>query len=159
VAPPRHEELLPLISEEARAFYGEALVSPAVFGSVARGTASATSDIDLLFVCDPLPDRRRPRVAQFLRLEDRLREREPRFLEVMLSPVIKTPKELQHGSPLLWDMTEDVMVLVDRDRVLERCLDDVRARLRKLGARRVVRDDGWYWILKPGSTFGEVFEI
>ena len=122
----RQEDLIPdIIHEEAVSFYGRALVSLAVFGSVARGTAKPESDIDLLFVCDQLPDGRRPRVAQFLRLEDRLRAREPRFLTVLLSPAIKSPQELLRGSPLLWDMTEDVMILHDWDGFLKRCLDDV----------------------------------
>jgi predicted nucleotidyltransferase len=159
VAAYRQEDLIPLIREEAVSLYGESLVALAVFGSVARGTARPESDIDLLFVCDPLPEGRRPRVAQFLQLEDRLRAREPRFLAVLLSPVIKTPGELLRGSPLLWDMTEDVMILHDRDGFLGRCLDDVRSRLGKLGARRVMRAEGWYWILKADYKAGDVFEI
>jgi predicted nucleotidyltransferase len=154
-----HEQLLPLIRDECVTFYGSALVSLAVFGSVARGTAKPDSDIDLLIIGDPLPDGRRPRTVQFLQLEDRLREREPKFLEMLLSPVMKTPAELRHGSPLLWDMTEEVDILVDRNGFLDRLLDDVRTRLRNLGARRVFREEGWYWILKPDYKVGEVFEI
>ena len=52
-------------SEAWRSLLGARLVSLVLFGSVARGTASQSSDIDLLVVADELPrslaDRRRPR--------------------------------------------------------------------------------------------------
>ncbi len=47
-----------LLAETVRVLqeqYGDRLVSVAVFGSVARGTQRADSDVDLLVVCDPLP--------------------------------------------------------------------------------------------------------
>ena len=140
-------------------FYGGSLVSLAIFGSVARGTVRPDSDIDLLIVCDNLPDGRRPRVAQFLEMEDRLRAKHPAIINVLLSPVIKTRAELEAGSPLLWDMTEEVLILFDRDGRLARCLDGVRERLHKLGAHRVFRAEGWYWVLKADYHHGEVFVI
>ncbi|MCC6622515.1 MAG: nucleotidyltransferase domain-containing protein [Deltaproteobacteria bacterium] len=45
--------------------YGEELVSVVLFGSVARGTAHATSDIDLLIVFRTLPHGHEPRFRRF----------------------------------------------------------------------------------------------
>ena len=155
----RQDSFIEAIRSEMVAFYGTSLVSLAIFGSVARGSARPESDIDLFIVCDNLPDGRRRRVARFLEMEDRLRAKYPAIVKVLLSPVIKTPAELGRGSPLLWDMTEETTILFDREETLARCLDGVRGRLLKLGAHRVFRPEGWYWVLKADYRPGEVFEI
>lgn len=49
---------LDVVERSCEAFYGDRLVSLAVFGSTARGTMRPDSDIDLLLVVDPLPDGR-----------------------------------------------------------------------------------------------------
>ncbi|MEW6611385.1 MAG: nucleotidyltransferase family protein [Pseudomonadota bacterium] len=46
-------------------YYGERLVSLAVFGSVARGTMRPDSDIDCLIVAAPLPRGRMARMREF----------------------------------------------------------------------------------------------
>lgn len=39
-------------------------------------------------------------------------------------------------------------------------LDQLRARMKTLGSRKIVLDDGtYYWLLKPGLRFGEVIEL
>ncbi len=160
---PIYEQLLADVLAAARSHYGPRLRALAVFGSVGRGTPRPDSDIDLLLVADDLPDGRMPRMAEFERVETAVR---PRLVEAgraglnpSLSPVIKTPAEVNAGSPLLLDMTEDARTIFDPDGVLEGALAGLRARLARLGARRVWRGDAWYWDLKPDYRPGEVFEI
>lgn len=43
------------LPEAARQVYGGRLLSLVLFGSVARGTAGPSSDVDLLLVAEPLP--------------------------------------------------------------------------------------------------------
>ena len=76
-----------------------------------------------------------------------------------MSPVFKTPAEIEHGSPLLFDMVEDARILTDRDGYLEAVLGRLRYRLRELGARRIWRGNAWFWDLKPDYKPGEIFEI
>ncbi len=52
-----------IIATSVSAAYGPRLISLAVFGSAARGTARPDSDIDLLIVADPLPRGRMKRIA------------------------------------------------------------------------------------------------
>jgi hypothetical protein len=80
-------------------------------------------------------------------------------IHTTLSPVFKTPEELAYGSPLFLDMTEDVRILHDPDGVLERYLRGLRARLRALGARRIAKGGGYYWLLKPDLKPGEDFTL
>ncbi len=157
------DELLTAVAGACRAHYGTRLVSLAVFGSVGRGTPRPDSDLDLLLIIDPLPDGRMPRVAEFDAIEravvPALDAARGRDVTTRLSPVFRTPSELQLGSPLLLDLTEDARLLVDEGGALARRLEALRARLAVLGAKRIWRANAWYWDLKPDYRPGEVFEL
>lgn len=135
------------------------LVSLVLFGSVARGRASPTSDIDLLLVAEGLPrslaDRRRP----FLEAWERARAKRG-LPHVEWNLVTKSPDEARVRSPLYLDIVEDGLLILDRDGFFAAVLSGMRERMRALGSRRVGLADGsWYWDLKPDFRFGEVVEI
>ena len=56
-------------------------------------------------------------------------------------------------------MVDDPRILYDRERFLERALAGLRARLARLGARRIWRGSAWIWDLKPDYRPGEVFDL
>jgi predicted nucleotidyltransferase len=145
------------------AVYGERLLSAAVFGSVARGTMRPDSDVDLLLVVEHLPNGRMPRMREFeaveRRLEPLLAEAARHGVHTTLSPIFKTPRELEYGSPLFLDMTNEVLILHDRAGILQDYLDRLRARLRALGAQRIDKGGGYYWLLKPDLEPGEDFTL
>ena len=157
------DQILNAVADACRDHYGHRLVSLAVFGSVARGTMRHDSDIDLLVVVDDLPRGRIPRVRDFdlveTAVQEQLDQAEHVGIYTRLSPVIKTPTEVQYGSPLFLDMTLHARMLADRDEFLSRYLDRLRARLHELGAQRVRRGGGYYWILKPGYQPGEEIRL
>jgi predicted nucleotidyltransferase len=158
------KKFLPLLSKEVRSYYGDRLVSFAVFGSVARGRFRPDSDIDCLIVAERLPKGRVSRVSEFQRHIEKQLDRDIRTLHkkgihVLLSPVFKTVEELEKGSPLFLDMVYDVMILYDRENVLKRFLERLKKKLDKLGSRRIVRGNAWYWVLKPDYKFGETIEL
>ena len=160
----RYQELLDRLLAELKATYGRRLVACAVFGSVGRRTPRYGSDIDFLLVVRGLPRGRLNRVEEFLEVETRL---EPALKataaegahNIALSPVFKTPEEVEAGSPLFLDLVEDARILYDPEGFLARYLDRLRARLRALGARRIRRGNAWYWELKPDLKPGEVFSL
>jgi len=90
----RFEELQQILLSEVRSFYQDRLVTLAVFGSTARGTYRFDSDLDILIIADDLPRGRMKRVAQFMRVEEKI---EP-FLSSLredgintyISPIFKT---------------------------------------------------------------------
>jgi predicted nucleotidyltransferase len=139
--------------------YVSRLVSLVIFGSLARGAATPESDIDMLIIAENLPLGRMNRVAVFDRIEEEVREKNPENAHFEISPIFKTPEEVRRGSPLFWDMTDHVIILHDREEFFKNYLVDLKKRLDALGARRVVRGNAWYWILKDHFTPGEVFEI
>ncbi len=155
--------ILDALQEACLAVYGERLRSAAVFGSVARGTMRHDSDIDLLLVVDGLPAGRMARVREFEAVEDRLapllKEAARKGVHTSLSPVFKTREELAQGSPLFLDMTEEVMILEDRDGLLRGYLAQLKARMQALGSRRIQKGGGYYWVLKPDLKPGEDFSL
>jgi len=159
----RYEALLHALLTELEAYYGRRLVACAVFGSVGRGTPRFDSDIDLLLVVRDLPRGRFNRVEEFLpveaRLEPALTGDDPGCLPIALSPVFKSPEEVEAGSPLFLDMVDDARILCDPEGFLAAYLERLRARLRRLGARRVRRGNAWYWELKPDLEPGEIFTL
>jgi len=149
--------------DAARRTYGERLVSFALFGSVARGTARPDSDLDCLLVVEGLPRGHRARLTSFEPIEQSLTEAigslAAEGVTVEISPVLRTPEELAVATPLMLDLTEDASILTDRGGVLARALDDLRRRLRRLGARRIWEGSSWYWDLKPDYRRGEIIRL
>jgi predicted nucleotidyltransferase len=151
--------LLLTASEAWSARLGERLVSLILFGSVARGKPSAASDIDLLIVADGFPkalrERRRPLLEEWERI------RSLRGLPMAeWNLVTKSREEARFHSPLYLDIVEDGILLVDKDGFFAGILEEMRARMRALGSRRIFLSNGsWYWDLKPDFRFGEVVEI
>jgi predicted nucleotidyltransferase len=130
---------------------------------VARGDAASTSDIDLLIVAEDLPRghfaRKRFLEAADQAFEPALRRAEERRIETHLARIVRTPKEAERTIPLYLDMTEDAVLLFDRDEFFAKILDRVRTALRRLGSRRVRMGKTWYWDLKPDFKPGDVIEI
>ncbi len=157
------DAVLAELEAASRRVYGDRLVSLVVFGSVGRGTAGPSSDLDVLVVAGGLPRGRMPRVREFDAVEEALagalRAATDQGVDTRLSPVLKSPEEVGAGSPLFLDMTEDARILFDRDRFFAKTLDALRGRLARLGAKRVWRGSEWYWDLKPDYRPGDVFEI
>jgi hypothetical protein len=151
------------VARALRSVYGPYLVSLALFGSVARRTARPDSDLDLFVVIDGLPRGRGARLATFEAVEAALAPEVDALADtgtaVELSPVLRTPDDLRTATPLMLDLTEDAVILEDRGGVLAAALADLRARLRRLGSRRIWRGTRWYWDLKPDYKRGEIIHL
>ena len=159
----RYDRLVERLVEESRHHYGARLVAVAVYGSVGRGTQRDGSDLDILIIARDLPAGRLRRVEEFraidVRLTQDLREAEAEDAPIALSPVFKTPAEVEQGSPLFFDMVEDARLVHDPEGFLARYFERLRARLRELGARRIWLGNAWYWELKPDLQPGEVIRL
>lgn len=150
-------------AELVQSSLGERLVSVALFGSVARGDASVSSDIDLLIIAEDLPTgqfaRKRLLAAADAAFEADLLAAERAGIETRLARILRTPREAARIIPLYLDLTEEARLLYDRDGFLAGVLDRVRASLRRLGSRRIWQGKSWYWDLKPDFKPGDVIEI
>lgn len=139
------------------------LVSVVLFGSVARGDATAISDIDLLIVARDLPRGQSARkdmlASADAALEPALAAAGAAGVGRRLARIVRTPEEAARTIPLYLDLIEDAVLLVDRDGFFGQVLERVRTSLRRLGARRVRRGTTWYWDLEPDFKRGDVIEI
>jgi hypothetical protein len=157
------EELQDALLDAATQYYGPRLISLVIYGSAGRGTQRFDSDLDFLVVAEDLPRGRLQRVKDFQTVENHLLPLLDRLeksgLRIALSPVFKTREEALCGSPLFLDMSEEAVILFDKDDFFLHVLNRLRGRLATLGARRIWRGNAWYWDLKPDFRAGEVFEI
>jgi predicted nucleotidyltransferase len=141
----------------------DALVSVVLFGSVARGEAMPYSDIDLYVVAKDLP---RGRIARLERVRSAERRIDARLANLGatgfygdICPILKTPEEASRVRPLYLDMTEDAILLYDRDDFFAGVLSRLKKRLKELGSVRRRMGKIRYWELKPDYRPGEVFEL
>ena len=154
-------EFLRLLREE----FGDRVRSLLVFGSVARGTARPDSDVDVCVVIRELPVSRYRRHQLLSPVLERLRgsvayeELIRRGYTPDVAAILYTPEEFQETKPIFLDLVEEGVLLHD-DGTVRAKLDQLRARMRTLGSRKIVLDDGtYYWLLKPDLRFGEVIEL
>ena len=150
--------------EKLKEYYGERLISVGIFGSVARGKFRPDSDIDVLIVVSKLPLGRRARIEEFIEnIETPLEKKLTKSLKIKylpeISPVIKTPEEVEKGSPIFLDMTEEALILYDKNLFLKNYLNKLKKQLSALGAKKVFTRGGWYWILKSDYKPGDVIEL
>jgi hypothetical protein len=140
------------------------LSSFAVYGSVARGVAERHSDIDVLVISNDFSGSMGSRIDQLYKAEDKLKDelswlrRHDIYTSLSFYPLREDEAK---KTPLLFlDLTEEAIVIYDRNNFLENVLTELKAKLSRLGGRRIFIDEKrWYWDLKPDYRFGEEIAI
>ena len=136
-----------------------------VYGSVARGSASNTSDIDILLVSESLSGSLGCRMEKLYHMVEKTLEDEIRWLKrhgiyTSLSFYPLRREEAEKLPLLFLDLVEEAVILYDKNNFLENILLKLKSKLLMQGAKRVVLDSKhWYWDLKPNYRFGETVEI
>ncbi|GGP20332.1 DNA polymerase [Thermocladium modestius] len=142
--------------------FRDELYSVVVYGSVARGDNRKDSDIDLLIIAEGLPKSMIGRYRIFEQVELQLMGDVEKLYDegyyVSFSPIMKTPEEASHFSPLYMDMVEDAVILFDKDNFFGNILKRVKEKLNELGFERVWLGRKWYW-RKRDYRFGEIIDF
>lgn len=140
------------------------LSSFAVYGTVARGVAKKNSDIDIMIVSNDFVGSLGSRIEDLYKIEAGLKSElawlRKHDVYTSLSFYPLRQEEAERVPLLFLDLTEDAVILYDKNRFLEGILAGLKARLLKLGAKRVFIDkENWYWDLKPDYKFGEAIPL
>lgn len=150
-------------AEVAEEVLGENLVSIALFGSVARGEAGPSSDIDLFIVCRHLPRGmfKRHKLLEPVRqrLQGELERLWKQGVYADFTELICTEEEARRFRWIYLEMIEEALILFDRGGFLKEVFESLRKRLRELGAQRKRMGKVRYWDLKPDLKPGEVVEL
>lgn len=145
--------------------FSQKLFSICVFGSVAKGTAAPESDMDVLVVSEGLPLDVGLRVRETNYIHLRLKETEAyRSLKklgrcALISDIFLTPAEVKRHPPILLDLTDEGIIIYDKDDFLRNTLSLLKEKLEAIGAKKIVSAKGHYWVLKPDIEPSEVVEI
>ena len=138
------------------------LVSVVLYGSVARGTAGPSSDVDLLLVLHEPSSIYWKRLQPLLPILRRVQEEKcwKRLQKQGITPhlnlLVLSLEEAGENRYLYLDMIDEARILVDQKDFFYKKLESLRQRLRELGAQKVVRNNTWYWDLKPDLKPGEI---
>ncbi|MBU4491085.1 MAG: nucleotidyltransferase domain-containing protein [Euryarchaeota archaeon] len=154
-----YKEILNKFTQLLRKRIGDNLISLILHGSVARGAAKDESDIDLLIILKDAPAAYCERLEPVIEIELKLRENfsgaPPIFSSLILSK-----EEAMENRNIFLDMIEDSIILYDKDDFFRNRLNAMKNRLQQLGSRKfILKDNTWYWQLKPDMKAGEILEL
>ncbi len=141
-----------------RSGLGSRLVAVGLYGSVARGTPSKTSDVDLYAVADWASGHFSGRLDEALSTMTSLKEERLRLLragivtDTSVRPVDREEATRFHSLQL--DLSLDGIPLYDPASFLSGTWARMRVWLEKMGAERVETEKGWFWRLDPGLEVG-----
>lgn len=128
---------------------GSRLIAVVLFGSQARGEASAESDWDLLIIAEGLPSKP---FGRHLFLKQLL----PPGCRGAVSLLAKTPEEFErHVASIYLDIALDGQVLYDPYGYAERQLTALHDLIERAGLyrERTVAGDVWRWRKVPSSSW------
>lgn len=131
-------------------FYRENIISVVLYGSVARGDCHQGSDINLFAVFKELPS---VRTERYTYVEKALKSLNRDLFLLFRSEGIltdinllsKSVEEMEGYSPLFLDMTEDAVILYDKDWFLTNKLAKIREHIKNTGAKRIWVGRMWFW--------------
>lgn len=138
------------------------LLAVGIFGSVARGTATKESDIDVFIIVKNLDMSLFERTKYFIELKkDPIVAREIDFLRSQnynpqLNCYIRQPEELKINYFTI-DLSYDMKIMFDSG-FLEKFLNKIEEKIKEKGIKRLFLDEEKYY-LDLGLNFGEVYEF
>lgn len=165
IDPSMFRPLLDAFVASARNAWGDQLVSIVLYGSVARGQPNTTSDVDILLVIRNAPlrywKRLKPLAPIFRQLQQHpsWKALEAQGLYPTVNVLILSQAEARKPRPLYLDMVDEARLLVDQGGFFAHRLSTFRARMRRLGTRKIRRNGTWYWDLKPDLRPGEALRL
>lgn len=115
------------------------LTSAVLYGSLTRGTQTADSDIDILFVSDEVNPRRHKRGKEIASIKECLALDFP--LDILLLTTQECLSNFRNHNPLFLDIAWEGIILYDENDFLKSLIDETRI---YISERKITKlDDGW----------------
>ncbi len=131
------------------------IISVVIYGSVARGSATEVSDLDLLIITKELPSSWGLRKELFSSLSFDIAVNHG----IRISPFLLTLQEAEKTQPIYLDMTREAIILYDENDFVRKILHQLQVKLNALGAQRFLYKNKYIWKLKENFHIGEVIEF
>jgi HEPN domain-containing protein/predicted nucleotidyltransferase len=116
-----------------------------LFGSWAKGTATADSDVDLLIVADGINPKRHRRGTEIARIK---RSLPGLTLDVLLHTMEEVISNFVNHNPLFLDVAEDGRIILDNTEFLQNLISQTRDYIRQKEIKRF--GDGWLFPVEKG---------
>lgn len=121
------------------------MVGAIIFGSRIKGTATTSSDIDLMIVGEKInvkPHRRCEEIAHIKKALPGLP------LDILLLTPQEVESNFRNHNPLFLDIAEEGVILIDDHRRLENLMEETREYIKQRGIRKT--DQGWIFPVMRG---------
>jgi len=159
----KQQRYMPLMMKTCRCLwkaYRKDFFSFVVYGSVARGSATNYSDVDVLVVVRRMGGSFGKRLDELFGNVAEV-EVERRFLRKhgILTDVSFLPLSLDEASkflPIYLDISHEGTILFDQHEFFTRLMDRFRFLLQKFNIRRFSLGDQWYWQMNPDLDMEEI---
>lgn len=162
----RYVPLILLWCRKLMSQYGQRLKTIVLYGSVARGSATSTSDVDFMLIVDGLDRNYGRRIEELVSQElDPILVGEKTYLvrhgySADLSNIVYSTEESRRFRLVYLDIIHDGRILFDYQNHFGNISAAFKSRLDRAGTRKVdLGSGGWYWELKPNLRFGERLEL
>src|SRR3990170_2242585 len=126
------------------------IISAVIYGSWAKGTQTADSDIDILLVSDEIAPRKNKRGKDVARIKGCLSIGIP--LDILLLTPDETASNFKNHNPLFLDIAVEGTILIDSDDFLQNLIEETKAYIHQRKLEKLA--DGWRFpVLYREPTF------
>ncbi|MBI4972451.1 MAG: HEPN domain-containing protein [Candidatus Omnitrophica bacterium] len=140
---------IPIIIERLKASPVK-IISAVIYGSLAKGTQTADSDIDILLVSDEVDPRKNKRGKDVARIKESLSIGIP--LDILLLTPAETASNFKNHNPLFLDIAVEGTILIDSDDFLQNLIEETKRYIRQRKLEKLA--DGWRFpVLYREPTF------
>ena len=155
---PEQAEIIEKLLDRIIEFYGDNLVSLAVFGSFARGEPKLNSDLDILIIL-----KKKEGIGKELeRFQEHIesvvdaklqRLCEVHGIDMEISPLILSEEDAKFFNPIYLDMVEHSIIIFDRGGLLQKILDRVREKMGNI--KKLEFGATYIWDMTQENLIGE----
>lgn len=139
------EAVIATIREALGRSHAPKAMGAVIFGSWARGTATISSDIDLLVICQGINTKRHRRGEEIVNLKRHLPGRP---IDILLLTPEEVESNFRNHNPLFLDIAEEGIIVIDDRGWLQNLMEETRGYITERGIEKT--EHGWIFPVTRG---------